>query len=424
MHRSSENVAAIATALAKAQTELSNPEKAMIGTVYNNRSDSPQSFRYASLSSGLDIIRKALGGQQIAIAQTTDIDRANGTVNLTTLLLHTSGEWISSDWPVCQISETSAPRRMGAALTYARRYALFTMVGIAGEDDLDAPDIANDQPQREKAAEAPIAPSSGLEPATVRSSQFRTGNPANPPVREKLGAEESATVRAQLIQEIQTLPEGELQPRAIAILKAKNRLSADDAKLVEDAFAARMALQGASSEALETEEPASVPTDPSQSQPPLASTDAVKPLRPRGRPRKVRATAEQSAAPPVPSKPTIDENPPASTPHQANAAPAKIEKCELTISEPRRHRDKSHLKFVASHPCLVCGRSPADAHHLRFTQPRAMGRKVSDEFTVPLCRTHHRDNHSFGDEVAWWGRRAIDPIAMSRMLWVSTRRIE
>jgi hypothetical protein len=84
MHRSSESVAAIATALAKAQTELSNPEKAMVGTVYNNRSESLQSFRYASLSSGLDIVRKALGGHQIAIAQTTDIDRTNGTVNLTT----------------------------------------------------------------------------------------------------------------------------------------------------------------------------------------------------------------------------------------------------------------------------------------------------------------------------------------------------
>src|SRR5665647_3376859 len=118
MHRSSESFAAIATALAKAQIDLSNPEKAMVGTVYNNRSESPQSFRYASLASGLDIVRKILGGHQIAIAQTTDIDRANGTVNLTTLLLHTSGEWISSDWPVCQLSETSAPRRMGAALTY------------------------------------------------------------------------------------------------------------------------------------------------------------------------------------------------------------------------------------------------------------------------------------------------------------------
>src|SRR6202166_1725665 len=180
MHRSSESVAAIATALAKAQTELSNPEKAMIGTVYNARSDSPQSFRYASLSSGLDIIRKALGGQQIAIAQTTDIDRANGTVNLTTLLLHTSGEWISSDWPVCQLSETSAPRRRGAALTYARRYALFSMVGIAGEDDLDAPDFANEGPKGDKSVQTDLVPSFGPSPA--RSSQSRTGDPAKPPI--------------------------------------------------------------------------------------------------------------------------------------------------------------------------------------------------------------------------------------------------
>src|ERR1700694_4066827 len=113
MHRSSESVAAIATALAKAQTELSNPEKAMVGTVYNVRSDSPQSFRYASLSSGLDIVRKALGGQQIAVAQTTDIDRAGGTVNLTTVLLHTSGEWISSDWPVSQLSQRTPPPPRG-----------------------------------------------------------------------------------------------------------------------------------------------------------------------------------------------------------------------------------------------------------------------------------------------------------------------
>jgi ERF superfamily len=190
MHRSSESVAAIATALAKAQTELSNPEKAMVGTIYNARSDSPQSFRYASLSSGLDIIRKALGGQQVAIAQTTDIDRANSTVNLTTILLHTSGEWISSDWPVCQLSETSAPRRMGAALTYARRYALFTMVGIAREDDLDAPpDVTNDPAAAHKAVDAGLAPNPG--PAPAGPSQFQTGNGTNPPVPEKLGAEET-----------------------------------------------------------------------------------------------------------------------------------------------------------------------------------------------------------------------------------------
>jgi hypothetical protein len=432
MHRFSENVAAIATALAKAQTELSNPEKAMIGTVYNARSDSPQSFRYASLSSGLDIIRKVLGGQQIAITQTTDIDRANGTVNLTTLLLHTSGEWISSDWPVCQLSETSAPRRMGAALTYARRYALFTMVGIAGEDDLDAPDIANDGPKGGRTAEAGPAPGSGPEPVPARASQSRTGSPATPPVRERLSAEESAAAREQLIQEIKILPADDLQSRAIGILKSKNRLSADDAKQVEDAFVARLALQDAPQEAFAArmalqdtapgapEEQASASIDPGTLQPPAASADAVK--RPRGRPRKVTTASDHSPA--ATSQSTIDAGPSASVNQNADAAPSKIDKSKLTFGEPRRLRDKAHLKFVASQPCLVCARSPADAHHLRFTQPRAMGLKVSDEFTVPLCRIHHRDVHSFGDEVSWWERRAIDPLATSRVLWVSTRRIE
>jgi hypothetical protein len=120
----------------------------------------------------------------------------------------------------------------------------------------------------------------------------------------------------------------------------------------------------------------------------------------------------------------VSGNPPASKPLQVDVAPGKIDKSVLTICEPRRIRDKAHLKFVGSQPCLICARSPADAHHLKFSQPRAMGRKVSDEFTVPLCRTHHRDIHSFGDEVAWWERRAIDPVATARMLWISTRRIE
>ena len=424
MHRSSESVAAIATALAKAQTELSNPEKSLVGTVYNNRSDSPQSFRYASLSSGLDIVRKTLGGQQIAIAQTTDIDRANGTVNLTTVLMHTSGEWIASDWPVCALSEISQPRRMGAALTYARRYALFTMVGIAGEDDLDAPpDVTSDPGQGYKAAVGiGLAPNPSAMAAPVYAGQLRTGSSATPPVREKLDAEESPAIRAQLIHEIETLPEDDLQSRAIAILKAKNRLSTDDAKRVEDAFSARMAPQGALPEALTADEFASAPTNPTLPQTPATSTGAVK--RPRGRPGTAKVAPGKSDRPPATSAPTVDENPPASAPPQAEATPAKIDKSQLTIGEVRRHRDKAHLKFVASQPCLVCGRSPADAHHLRFTQPRAMGRKVSDEFTVPLCRTHHRDIHSYGDEVGWWGRRAIDPIATSRMLWISTRQIE
>ena len=101
-----------------------------------------QTFRYAPLSSGLDIVRKTLGQHEIATVQTTSIDQTAGMVNLTTVLAHSSGEWIASDWPVCGISETATPHRMGAALTYARRYALFTLVGIAGEDDLDAPDLS------------------------------------------------------------------------------------------------------------------------------------------------------------------------------------------------------------------------------------------------------------------------------------------
>jgi hypothetical protein len=139
MHRSSESIAALAAALAKAQMALTNPEKSLTGTLPGNRPDEPgRTFRYASLSSGLDIVRKVLGQHEIATLQTTVIDQDIQTVSLTTVLAHASGEWIASGWPVCALSEMAAPRRIGAALTYARRYALLTLVGIAGEDDLDA----------------------------------------------------------------------------------------------------------------------------------------------------------------------------------------------------------------------------------------------------------------------------------------------
>src|SRR5499427_8296928 len=138
MPRSSESVAALASALAKA--ELINPEKSLTATIRTGRpGERERSFRYAPLSSGLDIVHKTLGQHEIATLQTTAIDQSVGMVNLTTTLAHASGEWIASDWPVCPIAETANPQRMGAALTYARRYALFTLVGIAGEDDLDAP---------------------------------------------------------------------------------------------------------------------------------------------------------------------------------------------------------------------------------------------------------------------------------------------
>src|SRR5262252_4885692 len=142
MQRSSETIGTIAAALAKAQAQLVNPEKSLVGIIRSDQtSGSERSFRYAPLSSGLDIVRKTLSQHEIATVQTTSIDESVGIVRLSTVLAHASGEWIASDWPVCAISETSAPHRMGAALTYARRYALFTLVGIAGENDLDAPDL-------------------------------------------------------------------------------------------------------------------------------------------------------------------------------------------------------------------------------------------------------------------------------------------
>jgi hypothetical protein len=145
MHRSSDSIGNISGALAKAQAELTNPEKSLVATI---RSPFPREadriFRYAPLSSGLDIIRKSLGRHEIATIQSTGIDKEAGLLRLTTILAHSSGEWISSDWPVCQITDIASAQRMGAALTYARRYALFTLVGITGEDDLDAPDLDAD----------------------------------------------------------------------------------------------------------------------------------------------------------------------------------------------------------------------------------------------------------------------------------------
>src|SRR6266516_956599 len=154
MHRSSESIAALATALAKAQTELTNAEKSLTATIRADRNgEGARTFRYAPLSSGLEIIRKTLGKHEIAIFQTTAIDQPTRAVSLTTMLTHSSGEWIASDWPVCPVSDVAAPHRMGVALTYARRYALFTLVGIAGEDDLDAPDL-NCQPVAEAGVNA------------------------------------------------------------------------------------------------------------------------------------------------------------------------------------------------------------------------------------------------------------------------------
>jgi len=370
MPRSSESVAALASALAKAQAELINPEKSLTATIRTGRpGDGEHGFRYAPLSSGLDIVRKTLGQHEIATLQITAIDQTAGMVNLTTTLAHASGEWIASDWPVCAIAEIANPQRMGAALTYARRYALFTLVGIAGEDDLDAPDLC-DGPLSPSAVDRSLRPTddqSRMPPRTPGDGHARR-------VRAKLeravplNPDQSAALREKLLTELGN----------INALTAKNSLSAADAKLVEDAFERRL-----------SELPSSEAATPSNDDPSVPQVD-----RPQ-----VIATAEGT-----------------------DAGQAKgIDKSILTVAAPRRYRNREHLRYVAQQACLVCGRKPSDPHHLGFTQPRALGRKVSDEFAVPLCRGHHRAVHRSRDERAWWRQAGIDPIKVARRLWRETR---
>jgi ERF superfamily len=166
VQRSSETIGTIAAALAKAQAQLINPEKSLVAIIRSGDAGAERSFRYAPLSSGLDIVRKTLSQHEIATVQTTSIDESAGIVRLSTVLAHASGEWIASDWPICAITETATPHRMGAALTYARRYTLFTLVGIAGEDDLDAPDLV-----------APTTPSAKRERPTGIKKGHLNGGP-------------------------------------------------------------------------------------------------------------------------------------------------------------------------------------------------------------------------------------------------------
>jgi hypothetical protein len=266
---------------------------------------------------------------------------------------------------------------MGAALTYARRYALFTLVGIAGEDDLDAPDL-----------KAPMPPvSAAATPAPIRHGRLNGGqtipgrggskvvsNPAKP----VLGTEESATLRDQLMGELKEIASpDDAAVWAHRILGAKNSLTEADARQVEDAFQAK-----------------------------LATLDDV----------------NRQSSPPTPSAPQKSPSGLAQRPlRAAGAADANgIDKSRLTHPEPRRFRDKEHVKFVAKQACLICGRRPADPHHLRFSQRRALGRKVSDEFTVPLCRGHHREVHRCGDEAAWWKNAGVNPTRAARALWLET----
>src|SRR6516162_5232476 len=207
VQRSSESIGSIAAALAKAQAQLVNPEKSLVGTIRSDQAGATErSFRYAPLSSGLDIVRKTLSQHEIATIQTTSIDETAGIVRLSTVLAHASGEWIASDWPVCAISETAAPHRMGAALTYARRYSLFTLVGIAGEDDLDAPDLVSPAAPEAK-ADNPSGNkrdrfNGGQGRSVLQGSGGHHTKPGQNPSRPKLESRASAALRDKLTTEL------------------------------------------------------------------------------------------------------------------------------------------------------------------------------------------------------------------------------
>jgi hypothetical protein len=444
MQRSSESIGAIPAALAKAQAELTNPEKSLIATIRaSNPRENDQTFRYAALSSGLDIVRKVLGGHEIATVQTTAIDREADLIRLTTTLAHSSGEWLSSEWPVCAISEPVAPRRMGAALTYARRYALFTLVGIAGEDDLDAPDLnlkvqpisrrrleqsgarnGGADPQLLPADASPAQPmqpgnaDSAIEPRQAGSvteaqptsqastteglireqSRGRTKSPARPAPRI-LKSKDSDALRGRLTTEIASLQTpDEAADWVHKNLPAKNMLVAADADLVEASFRERLAVLEADVAENEVRPEPTLATLEQESAPASegASTRSVELFV---------ASVEESAVVPAPSS------------HKTN------DRRRLTGKTIRLH-DKEHCKYVATQACVVCGRTPSEMHHLRFAQPRALGRKVSDEYTVPLCRLHHRELHRYGDEASWWAGARIDPLPIALDLWKQSRVIE
>ena len=388
MQRSSETIGTIAGALAKAQAELTNPEKSLVATI---RPDGPhgveRSFRYAPLSSGLEIVRKTLSQHEIATVQTTAVDQAAGIVNLTTVLAHSSGEWIASDWPVCAISETATPHRMGAALTYARRYALFTLVGIAGEDDIDAPDLDAPTTTSASGADKPILRKNGLNGGKGQSPQEfpgdqRAGDRGAKAISRTfprtLHAEASGALRDQLAAELNGIGSAEEAATwAHRVLGPKASLTAADAKHIEEAFQKRLATFQ------DAPETGGMPL--SLDKPSMPSLSSSR----KGRPRK-------------PARPSTTD---------------AIVKSELARPEPRRIRDREHVRFVAKQPCLICGRRPSDPHHLRFAQHRALGRKVSDEFTIPLCRGHHREAHRWRRsgmvEKGWHRSECLRPRALA-----------
>lgn len=403
MPPSAEKIGTLAAALAKAQAELTNPEKSLTATLpAGSPGEADRTFRYAPLASGLDIVRKCLGRHEIAVVQTTAIDQEAGLVRLTTMLAHASGEWLSSDWPVCAIAETASPHRMGAALTYARRYALFAMVGIAGEDDLDAPDLLAPSAAKSRGAFTSGPDPKGNGQAGSGPTALGRRPPAPRPAAAALAPDQSAQLRARFLAELNALgTTDELTAWAQRILQMKSAMTFDDANSIEEAFRSKMS---AIEPELTSGEPSFGKPDPGAV---LATQDEEAPKR------RQRTKAGQK------NRASSHERAPA--PSNEPGQQLRVDKSVLTLNEPRRYRNRAHLEFVASQPCLLCERRPSDAHHLRFAQPSALGRRVSDEFTVPLCRSHHRSLHRRGNEPEWWKENGIDPVGVAQKLWERTR---
>src|ERR1700738_433738 len=206
-----------------------------------------------------------------------------------------------------------------------------------------------------------------------------------------LTADQSATMRDRLLGEIADLQSDDSATTwAREALAAKNRLTAADAKLLEDAFETQLSDLFLSPGGGES---------PSRDAAQAASIENLN-----------TAASENRVA----TEPRGIENP----------GSQGVDKSVLALSTPRRYRNRDHLRFVTQQPCLLCGRTPSDAHHIRFVQPRALGRKASDEFTVPLCRSHHRAVHRAGNEQAWWQTAGVDPLKVARKLWKHTRTDE
>ena len=378
MQRCSESIGAIAGALAKAQAEIVNPEKSLTAIIQSPfPREGDRSFRYASLSSGLDLVRKSLGRHEIATVQTTSIDDAAGLIRLTTTLAHSSGEWVSSEWPVCPVSETAAPHRLGPALTYARRYALFTLVGIAGEDDLDAPGLdAKAEPDRQIGPDR-RAPSGHAQAGQNSMNILRRAPPART-TRVILHTEESALQRDRLLVELAGLKSAdEAANWAHRSLPAKNTLAAADAQLVEAGFRVRLRHSA-------MRRWGSLP----------------KPLKARLR-QTYRTRTPQSLQ-------WLIQKPPV---HGAPALSLKPSVCATRTTADSYH--PSPAWYAVAHPPMP---TISDLRNLA-----RLGRKVSDEFTVPVCRVHHRELHQHGDEAAWWKRVKLDPLPIALRLWQRAR---